>query len=93
MFYSIAFASDAAGDAPLKTCWQLAHGRKLKKNALLQFSIPDAAELISKPHVALSLRYAPNYAWCDALAFKSYESVVYLQAVQSQDRENREPLQ
>lgn len=58
MFYSIAFAGTSSGDAPLKACWQLAHGRKLKKNALLQFSIPDAAKLISKPSVALSLRCA-----------------------------------
>lgn len=56
MFYSVAFAGAASGDAPLKTCWQLAHGRKLKKHALLEFSIPDAAKLISKPTVALSLR-------------------------------------
>lgn len=58
MFYSIAFAGEASGDAPLKACWQISHGRKLKKNQLLEFSIPGAAKLISKPSVALSLRCA-----------------------------------
>jgi hypothetical protein len=40
MFFSIAFAGNASGDATPKACWQLSHGRKLKKNALLQFQTP-----------------------------------------------------
>lgn len=57
MFYSVHILGPAEDGAPLRMCWLASHGRKPGKHDLAEFSIPDAAKLIQKPEVALSLRY------------------------------------